>query len=51
MPGRIEETSVLEVICDVCGSISAPRERPLRDAENELVAHDYAQHPDEAEDA
>lgn len=51
MPGRIEEIAVLEVICDLCGSLSAPRPRPLRDAENELVAHDYAEHPDEAEDA
>lgn len=50
MPGRIEERPLLEVICDLCGPLSL-RERPLRDAENELVAHDYEFHPDEGEDA
>lgn len=50
MPGRIEEVTVYEVICDVHGSLSGPRQRPLRDAENELAAHDHEWHELEPED-
>lgn len=51
MPGRIEETTLRQPICDVCGPISVLRERPLRDAENELADHEIAAHGDEPEDA
>ena len=51
MPGRIEETTLRQPICDLCGPISALKERPLRDAEDELEAHWVAAHDDELEDA
>ena len=51
MPGRIEETTLRQPICDVCGPISPLRERPLRDAENELATHEIEYHDEEQEDA
>lgn len=49
MPGRIEETTLRQPICDECGPIAPLRERPLRDAENELAEHDRHAHDNDQE--
>lgn len=49
MPGRIQEIHLLQPICDECGPIAPLKERPLRDAENELAEHDRQAHDGDQE--
>lgn len=44
MPGHIEETTLRQPFCDICGSLDVLRDRSLSDAEHQLNEHERDVH-------